>query len=147
MLCPFDVNFTDLWVMWYMIGSGGQIHYIYIYKAPMITLYQPMMHIWVISSYENLYGGFNTRRYTLYRLFCFFKLFPMVGKGKTRQSSRALTYVTVIYMYPADTSLGWSLQGQYTKVMWSCYRHVVTVSGIITSAAAIASSISSTIWT
>ncbi len=26
-------------------------------------------------------GGLNTRRYTLYRLFHFFKLFPNVGKG------------------------------------------------------------------
>ena len=40
-----------------------------------LTLYQPMTHICVMSSHMNLYGGFNT----LYRLFCFFKLFLMVG--------------------------------------------------------------------
>ncbi len=49
-----------------------------------LTLYQPMMHICVMSSHkpiriymEGLILGVNT----LYRLFCFFKLFPMVGKG------------------------------------------------------------------
>ncbi len=44
-----------------------------------------MMHVCVMSSHneahKKLYGGLNTRRYTLYRLFHFFKLFPNVGKG------------------------------------------------------------------
>ncbi len=43
----------------------------------LLTLYQPMTHICVMNSHKNLYGGFNT----LYRLFCFFKLFSMVRKG------------------------------------------------------------------
>ncbi len=32
------------------------------------------------EAYGNLYGIFNTRRYTLVHGFCFFKLFLMVGK-------------------------------------------------------------------
>ncbi len=46
-----------------------------------LTLYQPMMHICVMSSHKNLYGGLILGVNTLYRLICFFKLFPMVGKG------------------------------------------------------------------
>ena len=48
-----------------------------------IQLYS--IEIFLLTLYHmNLYGGFNTRHYnTLYRLFCFFKLFLMVGKGIT----------------------------------------------------------------
>ncbi len=49
-----------------------------------LTLYQPMTHICVMSSHKpiriymgGLILGVNTR------LFCFFKLFLMVGKGLT----------------------------------------------------------------
>ncbi len=40
--------------------------------------------ICVVSSHKahkNLYGGLILGVNTLYRLFCFFKLFPKVGKG------------------------------------------------------------------
>ncbi len=58
-----------------------------LYKV--LTLYQPMTHIiCVMSSYNykpiRIYmGGLILGVNTLYRLFCFFKLFPMVGKGLT----------------------------------------------------------------
>ncbi len=49
-----------------------------------LTLYQPMTRIYVMSYHKpiqiymvGLILGVNT----LYRLFCLFKLFPMVGKG------------------------------------------------------------------
>ncbi len=52
--------------------------------SSILTLYQLMMHICVMSSHKpiiiymrGLILGVNT----LYRLFCFFKLFSMVGKG------------------------------------------------------------------
>ncbi len=46
---------------------------------PPLTLYQPMMssHKLVIIYMGGLILGINT----LYRLFCFFKLFPVVCKG------------------------------------------------------------------
>ncbi len=34
----------------------------------------------VMVSHKNLYGGFNTRHYTLVHGFCFLKLFLMVAK-------------------------------------------------------------------
>ncbi len=49
-----------------------------------LTLYQPTMHICVMSSHKPIriyIGGLILGVNTLYRLFCFFKLFPMVGKG------------------------------------------------------------------
>ncbi len=49
-----------------------------------LTLYQPMTHPCVMVSPQgnrNLYGGFNTRRYTSVHGFCFFYQFLMVGKG------------------------------------------------------------------
>ncbi len=49
-----------------------------------LTLYQPMTHISVMSSHKPIkiyMGGLILGVNTLYRLFCFFKLFPMVGKG------------------------------------------------------------------
>ncbi len=49
-----------------------------------LTLYQPMMHICVMSSHKpiRIYMGVLILGVnTLYRLFYFFKLFPMVGKG------------------------------------------------------------------
>ncbi len=53
-----------------------------------LTLYQPMMHIiCVMSSHKPIriyMGGVILGVNTLYRLFCFFKLFPMVGKGLTK---------------------------------------------------------------
>ncbi len=52
--------------------------------APVLTLYQPMTHICVMSSHKPIrmyMGGLILGVNTLYRLFCFFKLFPMVGKG------------------------------------------------------------------
>ncbi len=51
---------------------------------PELTLYQPMTHICVISSDKPIrmyIGVLILGVNTLYRLFCFFKLFPMVGKG------------------------------------------------------------------
>ncbi len=47
----------------------------------LLTLYQPMTHICVMRSHKpiRIYMGVGVN--TLYRLFCFFKLFPMVGKG------------------------------------------------------------------
>ncbi len=49
-----------------------------------LTLYQPMTHICVISSHKPIIiymGGLILGANTLYRLFCFFELLPMVGKG------------------------------------------------------------------
>ncbi len=49
-----------------------------------LTLYQPMTHMCVMSSHKpiRMYMGFLVLGVnTIYRLFCFFKLFPMVGKG------------------------------------------------------------------
>ncbi len=49
-----------------------------------LTLYQPMTHTCVMSSHKPIriyMGGLILGVNTLYRLFCFFKLFPMVGKG------------------------------------------------------------------
>ncbi len=51
-----------------------------------LTLYQPMTHICVMSSHKPIriyMGGLILGINTLYKLFCFFKLFPMVGKGLT----------------------------------------------------------------
>ncbi len=48
------------------------------------TLYQPMTHICVMSSHKPIriyIGVLILGVNTLYRLFCFFKLFLMVGKG------------------------------------------------------------------
>ena len=48
------------------------------------TLYQPKMHICVMSSHKPIcvyMGVLILGVNTLYRLFCFFKLFLMVGKG------------------------------------------------------------------
>ncbi len=53
---------------------------------PLITLYQSMMHMCVMSSHKPIriyMGGLILGVNTLYRLFCSFKLFPMVGKGLT----------------------------------------------------------------
>ncbi len=52
-----------------------------------LTLYQPRTHICDISSHKPIriyMGGLILGVNTLYRLFCFFKLFPMVGKGLTQ---------------------------------------------------------------
>ncbi len=38
--------------------------------------------------HKNLYGGLILGVNTLYRLLCFFKLFPMVGKGLTGRSNK-----------------------------------------------------------
>ncbi len=51
---------------------------------PQLTLYQPLTHIRVMSSHKPIrMGGLILGVNTLYRLFCFFKLFPMVSKGLT----------------------------------------------------------------
>ncbi len=67
-----------------MVWLQGSKHDLYIYAV--LTLYQPMTHICIMRFHkpiriylEGLILGVNT----LYRLFCFFKLFPMVGKGLT----------------------------------------------------------------
>ncbi len=52
-----------------------------------------MTHICVMSSHKNLYGGLIPGVNTLYRLFCFFKLFPMVGKGLKGQGHKVSTYL------------------------------------------------------
>ncbi len=52
----------------------------------LLTLYQPMTHICVMSSHKPIrtyMGGLILGVNTLYRLFCFFTLFLMVGKGLT----------------------------------------------------------------
>ncbi len=49
-----------------------------------LTLYQPMTHMCVMSSHKPIrkyMGGLIIGVNTVYRLFCFFKLIPMVGKG------------------------------------------------------------------
>ncbi len=53
-------------------------------KNSPLTLYQPMTHICVMSSHRPIriyMGGLILDVNALYRFFCFFKLFPMVGKG------------------------------------------------------------------
>ncbi len=57
-----------------LYGGGYNLYY---YKA-YLTLYQPMMHICVMSSHKllgiyNVYGGLILGVSTLYWLFCFFK--------------------------------------------------------------------------
>ncbi len=57
-----------------------------------LTLYQPMTHICVMSSHKPIriyMGGLTLGVNTLHRLLCFFKLFPMVGKGLTKPRSQA----------------------------------------------------------
>ncbi len=52
----------------------------------LLTLYQPMTHMCVMSSNKPIrmyMGGLILGVNTLYRLFCFFKSFLMVGKGFT----------------------------------------------------------------
>ncbi len=49
-----------------------------------LYIYQPMTQICVMSSHKHIIiymRGLILRINTLYRLFCFFKLLPMVGKG------------------------------------------------------------------
>ncbi len=74
--------------------------------CPWLTLYQPMMHICVMSSHKpiRIWGlilGVNTS----YRLFCFFKLFPMAGKGLINPGvcnnvhTRPLCWLWRMYIY------------------------------------------------
>ncbi len=71
---------------------------LYVYSLPLLTLYQPMTHICVMSSHKPiriymgvLILGINT----LYTLFCFFNLFPMVDKGL-----RSIVYIMDIWGAP-----------------------------------------------
>ncbi len=61
------------------------------YHRALLTLYQPMTHICVMSSHNKpirIYmGGLILGVNTLYSVFCFFKLFLMVGKGLKDMSS------------------------------------------------------------
>ncbi len=73
-----------LWELMHIacIGIGGEM----LLRLFALTLYQPMTHIRVMSSHKPIriyMGGLILGVNTLYRLFCFFKLFPMVGKGLT----------------------------------------------------------------
>ncbi len=43
--------------------------------------------------HKNLYGGLILGVNTLYRLFCFFKLFPVVGKGLTNDLNECIESV------------------------------------------------------
>ncbi len=66
-----------------------------------LTLYQPMTHICIMSSHKSIriyMGGLILGVNTLYRLFCFFKLFPMVGKGLSSSSQQHPSH------YEEDTS-------------------------------------------
>ncbi len=58
-----------------------------------LTLYQPMTHIYASLAPISIYtGGLILSVNTLYRLFCFLKLFPMVGKGlNTSTATQPLT--------------------------------------------------------
>ncbi len=70
--CETKCNFSPLW----QVGLGNLM--------PVLTLYQPMTHICVMSSHKPIriyMGGLILGVNTLYRLFSFFKLFPMSGKG------------------------------------------------------------------
>ncbi len=54
------------------------------FRHTLLTLYQPMIYICVMSSHKPIriyMGGLILDVYTLHRLLCFFKRFPMVGKG------------------------------------------------------------------
>jgi len=54
-----------------------------------ISLYQPRTHICVMSSHKPIWiymGGLILGVNTLYRVFCFFKLFLMVGKGYIKET-------------------------------------------------------------
>ncbi len=58
-----------------------------LYIRDILTLYQPMTLICVMSSHKPIkiyMGGLILGVNTLYRLSCFCKLFPMVGKGLTQ---------------------------------------------------------------
>ncbi len=55
------------------------------------TLHQPTMHIYIMGSHKPIMiymGGLILGINTLYRLFCFFKLFPMVGKGLNQTTKK-----------------------------------------------------------
>ncbi len=55
-----------------------------LFHLKFLTLYQPVMHICVMSSHKPIriyMGGLILGVNTLYRVFCFFKLFPVVSKG------------------------------------------------------------------
>ena len=61
----------------------------------------------------NLYGGFNILGVnTLYRLFCFFKLFLMVGKGLNKQELKVWR-----------VELLWPLSGTHMYIFWR-FQHV-----------------------
>ncbi len=61
-----------------------------------------MTHICVMSShYKSIriyMGGLILGINTLYRLYCFCKLFPMVGKGLKRQKSERVKFVNTYYI-------------------------------------------------
>ncbi len=70
-------------------GLSGLYHCTFVepkYSYQTFTLYQPMMQVCFMSSRKPIriyMGGLILGVNTLYRLFSFFKLFPMVGKGLT----------------------------------------------------------------
>ncbi len=96
-----------------------------------LTLYQPMTHICVMSSHKPIIiymGGLILGVNTLHRLFCFFKLFPMVGKGlrvcNTGTVDQLVTWVhpclqfcsSVVEKIPACSWLGAS-NSDYTALI------------------------------
>ncbi len=80
-ICVCDHNDTDSDLV-----ISPRIRYDVARTVEPVTLYQPMTHICVMSSHKPIriyMGGLILGVSTLHRLFCFFKLFPMVGKGLT----------------------------------------------------------------
>ncbi len=74
---------TALWQTW-RLADAVFSRLFPINFSPILTLYQPMTHICVMSSHKPIriyMGGSILGVNTLYRLFCFFKLFSLVGKG------------------------------------------------------------------
>ncbi len=71
-----------------------------------VTLYQPMTHKCVMSSHKPIriyMGGLILGVNTLYRLFCFFKLFPMIDKGLNQ-------FTTIVHVCTCFLILTWTVK-------------------------------------
>ncbi len=84
--------FISLYLYFTILG------FIKVKEETVLILYQPMTHISVMSPHKPVIiymGGLILLGVnTLYRLYCFFKLFPMVGKGLTVYGLSVATELT-----------------------------------------------------
>ncbi len=82
--CSYRFRYRYVLLNTFTTGTTSSSKLLLQYSSIELTLYQPMTRMCVMSSrkpirlyMEGLILGVNT----WYRLFCFFKLFPIVGKG------------------------------------------------------------------